>query len=245
MQKQRPGLFMDVDLKNPAEEVIPEDEVVEMPPPPKEKPNESEIFKQSNDLVLKKPEDKKKPYRKTDQKRTLTPKMEAHLKNIRAKSAEARRLKKLEKEGNLPPVENPPPQTQPVSQPVAQPQPQSQPQQVKRMPTPTPPQPQPPVIDYDRIINGVFNKQQEHQQKQKQMDEWREQIRKEERQKAFEQSQSLFMEASKAFKKQSAANMGLNVLSGRTPKHHPVFRNNPVQQPKPNVNPYDAIFFGK
>ena len=188
MQKQRPGLFMDVDLKNPAEEIVPEDEVVELPPPPKEKPNESEIFKQ-NDLVLKKPEKTKGPYRKTDQKRTLTPKMEAHLKNIRAKSAETRRLKKLEKEGKTG-VENTPP---PVEEP--------QNQQVRRVPTPVPPQTpvsqpqyQAPVIDYDRIINGVYSRQQEHHTKQRQMDEWREQVRKEERAKALQQSQSLFME---------------------------------------------------
>ena len=100
MMKSDRNVFLDVDLKNPAQP-IEEEEIIEKPPDPIT-PEEEQIFKKKNDLVLTKPEETKKSDRKTNQKRQVTPKIKAHLERIRKIAAESKAKKKAEKEGNKP-----------------------------------------------------------------------------------------------------------------------------------------------
>jgi hypothetical protein len=229
MEKNNRNVFLDVELKNPAQP-IPEEEVVEIPPEePKPEPEEEKIFKK-NDLVLQKPVEEKKKDRKTNQKRAVTPKMAAHLERIRKLAQESKAKKKAEKEAK------------------ANPQP--------RAPTPIPPEPQVPQkpqapvasvggsIDYDRIINGLWTKQQQHNQMQSQLQLAREQIRKEERAKALKESTSLFTQAYQQHQQKQKQNMGLQALRGFTPQHnHPVFksRQQPTQSGQ-SSNPFDVCF---
>lgn len=238
MMKSNRNVFLDVDLKNPAEP-IQEEEVIEKPPEPVE-PQEEQIFKKKNDLVLTKPEETKRSDRKTNQKREVTPKMKAHLERIRKLAAESKAKKRAAKEANkpkakaepLPPVPEEPPQP---SKPIQIPQPQQS--SVASVGS---------QIDYDRIINGLWNKQQQQQQLNQQMNQYREQIRQEERKKAFEESKNLFIQAHQTAKKKQSQNMGLQALRGFTPQHnHPVFRqkqNNNAYNPQPSNNPFDACF---
>lgn len=238
MMKSDRNVFLDVDLKNPAQP-IEEEEVIEKPPDPVE-PEEEQIFKKKNDLVLTKPEETKKSDRKTNQKREVTPKMKAHLERIRKLAAESKAKKKAAKEANKPqPTHVSAPKLETVSQ---EPPAPSQPIQI----------PQPSVssvggqIDYDRIINGIWSKQQQQQQLSQQMNQYREQIRQEERKKAFEESKNLFIQAHNTAKKKQSQNVGLQALRGFTPQHnHPVFRqkqNNNAYTPQPSNNPFDACF---
>ena len=236
--KSNRNVFLDVDLKNPAEP-IQEEEVIEKPPEPVE-PQEEQIFKKKNDLVLTKPEETKRSDRKTNQKREVTPKMKAHLERIRKLAAESKAKKRAAKEANkpkpqaepLPTVQEEPPQP---SKPIQIPQPQQS--SVASVGS---------QIDYDRIINGLWNKQQQQQQLNQQMNQYREQIRQEERKKAFEESKNLFIQAHQTAKKKQSQNMGLQALRGFTPQHnHPVFRqkqNNNAYNPQPSNNPFDACF---
>jgi len=237
MMKSDRNVFLDVELKNPAEPVK-EEEVVEMPiEEPKPEPEEEKIFKK-NDLVLQKPEDDKKKDRKTNQKRAVTPKMAAHLERIRKLAAESKAKKKAEKESKSKPKE-----VASAPLPTIPEVPQAQPQQI----------PQRPVasvggsIDYDRIINGLWQKQQQQQQFTSQIASAREQIRREEREKALKESTQLFTQAYQSHKKKQQANVGLQALRGFTPQYnHPVFKNKQQpQNPSPlgnSTNPFDACF---
>jgi hypothetical protein len=255
MMKSDRNVFLDVDLKNPAQP-IEEEEVIEKPPDPIE-PEEEQIFKKKNDLVLTKPEETRKSDRKTNQKREVTPKMKAHLERIRKLAAESKAKKRAEKEANKPkpqaspsvplspiPEEPTPMQHQP-SKPIQIPQPQQS--SVASVKGQAPYQPQVgSQIDYDRIINGLWTKQQQQQQMTQQMNQYREQIRQEERKKAFEESKNLFIQAHQTAKKKQSQNMGLQALRGFTPQHsHPVFKqkqNNNSYNPQPSSNPFDACF---
>jgi hypothetical protein len=108
MEKTNRNVFLDVELKNPAQPVEEED-VIQAPPEPKPEPEEEKIFKPvKKDLVLQKPEEKKKYDRKTNAKREVTPKMRAHLERIRGLAKEAKEKKKREKMGAI--EEEPEPQ---------------------------------------------------------------------------------------------------------------------------------------
>ena len=236
MEKSNRNVFLDVELKNPAEP-IPEEEVIDTPPPPK--PEEEQIFKKK-ELVLQKPEETKKD-RKTNQKRAVTPKMAAHLQRIRKLAAESKAKKKAEKEAKNP--KEPAPQSAPL---------ESIPEEPVQPPTPVPQPVQQPVasvgspnIDYDRIINGLWNKQQQQTQLAQQMNQYREQIRQEERKKAFNESKTLFMQAAENHRKKQRENMGLQALRGFTPQHnHPVFKqkNTVPQSAGQSANPFDICF---
>ena len=236
MEKSNRNVFLDVELKNPAEP-IPEEEVIDTPPPPK--PEEEQIFKKK-ELVLQKPEETKKD-RKTNQKRAVTPKMAAHLQRIRKLAAESKAKKKAEKEAKNP--KEPAPQSAPL---------ESIPEEPVQPSTPVPQPVQQPVasvgspnIDYDRIINGLWNKQQQQTQLAQQMNQYREQIRQEERKKAFNESKTLFMQAAENHRKKQRENMGLQALRGFTPQHnHPVFKqkNTVPQSAGQSANPFDICF---
>lgn len=236
MEKSNRNVFLDVELKNPAQPV-PEEEVIQAPPEPKPEPEEEKIFKPvKKDLVLQKPEEKKKYDRKTNAKREVTPKMKAHLERIRGLAKEAKEKKKREKMGAI--EEEP------------EPQPNPQPQVPQNIP-PKPVVPVAPVaqtsnnnIDYDRIINGIWHKQQQQVQFNQQLQQAREQIRQEERKKALEESKTLFTQAYQAHQKKQSQNIGLQALRGFTPQHnHPVFKqkSQPQYQNTSN-NPFDACF---
>jgi len=238
MEKTNRNVFLNVDLKNPAEP-IKEEEVVEMPEEPKVEPEEEKIFKKK-DLVLEKPADDRKKDRKTNQKREVTPKMKAHLERIRKLAQESKAKKKAEKEGKQPAPRAPTPTVPMPSQPHLPSQPIAVPQRT-----------QPSVesvggsIDYDRIINGLWNKQQQQTQLQSQITQAREQIRREEREKALKESTSLFTQAYQAHQKKQQQNVGLQALRGFTPQHsHPVFKNkqNPLGTPQQSNNPFDVCF---
>jgi hypothetical protein len=231
MNQQKRNVFMDVELKNPAQP-IPEEEVIQAPPEPVEKPQEEQIFKPTKDLVLQKPEDPKKYARKTNAKREVTPKMKAHLERIRGLAQEAKNKKKQSKMDPAP--------EEPVHMPVTEP-----------APVPVVPVVQPtynsPNIDYDRIINGLWTKQQQEKQRTTELAQYREQIRKEERQKALNESTSLFKQAYNTHQKKQKESLGLRTLKGFTPQHsHPVFNRSQQQIAQPNMgqsdNPFDVCF---
>ena len=241
----RQNVFLDVKEKAP-QELPPQEEIldmkpqeeIEVPPPEVEKPTEDKIFKK--ELKLEAPVVKRKADRKTDQKRTVTPKMRAHLDRIRAKASESKSRKAqerkekeaAEKEAAEPVVEEM--ETipeEPVSAPYYPQANQSQ------------------QIDYDRIVNGLWDRQQRHNEEKQRIATLTEQIRQEERQKAFKESGALFQQAAAKYKKTQQAQMGGNILSGYQNKYngHPVFqvRKNgnkiePVQGGA--VNPFDACF---
>lgn len=238
MMKSDRNVFLDVELKNPAQP-IEEEEVVDIPkeePTPKgAEPEEEQIFKKK-DLVLQKPEDDKKKDRKTNQKRAVTPKMAAHLERIRKLAQESKAKKRAEKESKNKPKEDPLP---------------SIPEHTPSAPIPVPQTARVAVesvgssIDYDRIINGLWNKQQQQNQIQSQLQQAREQIRREEREKALKESTHLFTQAYQSHKKKQSENVGLRALRGFTPQHnHPVFKNkqNPIQTPQQSANPFDVCF---
>ncbi len=237
MEKSNRNVFLDVELKNPAEPIA-EEEVLEAPPPVP-KPEEEQIFKKK-ELVLQKPEDSKKE-RKTNQKRAVTPKMAAHLERIRKLAAESKAKKKAEKEAKNP--KKSAPQSAPLESIPEEPS-----IDTRQPPTPV----QQPVasvgstnIDYDRIINGLWNKQQQQTQMAQQMNQYREQIRQEERKKAFDESKTLFMQAAQNHRKKQSQNMGLQALRGFTPQHnHPVFKqkNTVPQSAGQSANPFDICF---
>ena len=244
MEKNNRNVFLDVELKNPAEPIA-EEEVLETPPPPP-KPEEEQIFKKK-ELVLQKPEESKKD-RKTNQKRVVTPKMAAHLERIRKLAAESKAKKKAEKEAKNP--KKSAPQSAPLETIPEEPS-----IDTRQPPLPSVPVPQPvrqpvasvgsPNIDYDRIINGLWNKQQQQTQLAQQMNQYREQIRQEERKKAFNESKTLFMQAAENHRKKQSQNMGLQALRGFTPQHnHPVFKqkNTVPQSAGQSANPFDVCF---
>jgi len=240
MEKTNRNVFLDVELKNPAQPVEEEDVVAKPQAPPdsegaKPEPEEEKIFKPvKKDLVLQKPEEKKKYDRKTNAKREVTPKMRAHLERIRGLAKEAKEKKKREKMGAIEEVPEPQPE---VPQPV---QPQIIPQQSVASVAPVANN----NIDYDRIINGIWHKQQQQTQFNQQLQQAREQIRQEERKKALEESRTLFTQAYQAHQKKQSQNIGLQALRGFTPQHnHPVFKqkSQPQYQNTSN-NPFDACF---
>lgn len=233
MEKSNRNVFLDVELKNPAQPVE-EADVIQAPPEPKPEPEEEKIFKPvKKDLVLQKPEEKKKYDRKTNAKREVTPKMRAHLERIRGLAKEAKEKKKREKMGAIEEEPEPQPKPEPV-------QPQTIPQQSVASVAPV----ANTNIDYDRIINGIWQKQQQQTQFNQQLQQAKEQIRQEERKKALEESRTLFTQAYQAHQKKQSQNIGLQALRGFTPQHnHPVFKqkNQPQYQNTSN-NPFDACF---
>lgn len=247
-RQDRANVFLDVDLKIP-DPPINEEEVLDMSPPePPPKPTEKDIFKKP-DLVLEKPTIKRKADRKTDQKRTVTPKMRAHLDRIRTKASESKKKKACEKNG----LEYiPPPQIEEtIPEPIVR-----QVQESPIMPT----IPEESVnsvnesrsgsdIDYDRIVNGLWSRQQKYNDEQKYMSEIRDKIRKEEREKAFKESSTLFQSAAVKYKKATEAKLGNNVLFNYQNKYqgHPVFglkknNNGNYQTNGSTDNPFDSCF---
>lgn len=255
-RQTRPNVFLNVDVKEP--ELPQEEEVLDMKPPEElPKPTEKEIFRKP-ELKLEKPVVKRKADRITDAKRTVTPKMRAHLDRIRIKASEAKKKKACEKAG-VP--YDPPPEAEPMPSPLA-PQPVAQ---APSMPTiqesvrsiaPHPQQVAPnvapnvaPSIDYDRIVNGLWSRQQKYNEEQKYMAEMREQIRKEEREKAMKESTGLLQQAAVKYKKAHQAQLGNNVLSNYQNRYqgHPVFKlknNNGKFETSSGgaANPFDVCF---
>ena len=233
-RQNRQNVFIDVTPTNP-DPAPPQEEILDMKPPeeipPPEKPSEKEIFKKP-ELKLEKPTTKRKADRLTDQKRTVTPKMRAHLDRIRSKASEAKKKKAAERAGvpYEPPAPEPEPVAEPVPQPVA-PQPVAQPpsmptiQESVRSVNPYP-QHKAPEIDYDRIVNGLWSRQQKYNEEQKYLAQMREQIRKEEREKALKESSTLFQAAAVKYKKNQQAQLGNSVLSNYQNRYqgHPVFK---------------------
>lgn len=251
-RQNRQNVFLDVTPTNP-EPPPPQEEVLDMKPPeeipPPEKPTEKQIFKKP-ELKLEKPATKRKADRITDQKRQVTPKMRAHLDRIRGKAAEARKKKAAEKAGveYIPPEDPVPEPTQP--EPVAQPPNMpSIPESVLSVPQ-IPNQNAGPSIDYERIVNGLWSRQQKYNEEQKYLAQMRDQIRKEEREKAFKESSSLFQQAAVKYKKSQQAQLGNSVLGNYQNRYqgHPVFKLKPdTPKPAPNsggsTNPFDVCFF--
>ncbi len=250
-RQNRQNVFLDVNVKEP--ELPQEEEVLDMKPPEElPKPTEKEIFKQpSKELKLEKPVTKRKADRITDAKRTVTPKMRAHLDRIRVKASEAKKKKAAEKAGI--PYEPPAPEPEPVPEPVT-PQPVAQP---PSMPTiqesvrsvPQVPQAVAPSIDYDRIVNGLWSRQQKYNEEQKYLAEMREQIRKEEREKALKESTGLLQQAAVKYKKAHQAQLGNSVLQNYQNRYqgHPVFKvkQNAGKFETSNggaANPFDVCF---
>jgi len=237
----RQNVFIDVEEKAP-KELPPQEEVLDMKPPeeieqpPPEKPTEEKIFKK--ELKLEAPVTKRKADRKTDQKRTVTPKMRAHLDRIRQKASESKTRKAQERK------EKEKAEQEPKVEPELEPIPEE--------PVRTPYYPQvqsTPQIDYDRIVSGLWDRQQKHKEEQDRLALMREQIRKEEREKAFQESSTLFQAAAAKYKKNQEAQLGKNVLNSYQNRYsgHPVFqvKKNPTvapTNPGAPINPFDACF---
>ena len=249
-RQNRQNIFLDVNTKEP--EIANEAEILDMKPPEEiPKPTEKDIFKKP-ELKLEKPVTKRKADRITDAKRTVTPKMRAHLDRIRHKASEAKKKKYAEKNG----LEYTPPAEESIPEPVAvQPvakipsMPAIQEESVKSVSQPVNiPAPTQPNLDYDRIVNGLWSKQQKYNEEQKYMSDIREKIRQEEREKAFKESSTLFQSAAQKYKKNHQAQLGQNVLLNYQNKYqgHPVFRqkNNPqkYETPTGGANPFDVCF---
>lgn len=249
-RQDRQNVFLDVTPTIP-EPPPPQEEVLDMKPPeeipPPPKPTEKQIFKKP-ELKLEKPVVKRKADRLTDGKRTVTPKMRAHLDRIRGKAAEAKKKKAAEKAG----VEYIPPE-EPVPEPI-QPQPIAEPPSMPTIPesirsVPEIPKPVTPQIDYDRIVSGLWSKQQKYNEEQKYMAEMRDKIRAEERQKALQESSALFKQAAVKYKKDHEAKLGNSVLSNYQNRYqgHPVFKlkqNNGKFETSGGgtTNPFDVCF---
>ncbi len=252
-RQDRQNVFLDVTPANP-EPPPPQEEVLDMKPPEEiPVPTEKQIFKKP-ELKLEKPVIKRKADRLTDGKRTVTPKMRAHLDRIRGKAAEARKKKAAEKAGveYIPPPEDQIPEEvmpEPVAQPPSLPNiPESvmSVPQIPRVPT----QNAGPSIDYDRIVSGLWSRQQKYNEEQKYLTQMRDQIRKEEREKAFKESSSLFQQAAVKYKKSQQAQLGNSVLNNYQNRYqgHPVFKlKQETAKPAPTsggtTNPFDVCFF--
>ena len=251
-RQNRENVFLDVTPVNP-DPAPPEEEVLDMKPPEEiPKPTEKEIFKKP-ELKLEKPVVKRKADRITDQKRTVTPKMRAHLDRIRGKAAEAKKKKAAEKAGipYTPPEPEPAPEPvtpQPVAQPPSMPTIQESVRSVPQVPQAVAPNVA-PSIDYDRIVNGLWSRQQKYNEEQKYMAQMREQIRKEEREKAMKESTTLLQQAAVKYKKAHQAQLGNSVLSNYQNRYqgHPVFKvkQNAGKFETSNgaaTNPFDVCF---
>ena len=247
-RQTRSNVFMNVEPTNPEPPPL-EEEVLDMKPPEEiPKPTEKEIFRKP-ELKLEKPIVKRKADRITDNKRTVTPKMRAHLDRIRTKATEAKKKKACEKAGV--PYEQPveevinPPIPQAVAQPSIMPTIQESVRSVPQVPIS---QPNSPSIDYDRIVNGLWSKQQKFNEEQKYMAQMREQIRKEEREKALAESTNLFQKAAVNYKKQHQAQLGNSVLQNFQNRYqgHPVFKvkqnGGKYQASGGGANPFDVCF---
>ena len=251
-RQNRENVFLDVTPVNP-DPAPPEEEVLDMKPPEEiPKPTEKEIFKKP-ELKLEKPVVKRKADRITDAKRTVTPKMRAHLDRIRVKASEAKKKKAAEKAGipYTPPEPEPVPEPvtpQPVAQPPSMPTIQESVRSVPQVPAQHP-QAVAPSIDYDRIVNGLWSRQQKYNEEQKYMAEMREQIRKEEREKALKESTGLLQQAAVKYKKAHQAQLGNSVLQNYQNRYqgHPVFKvkQNAGKFETSNggtANPFDVCF---
>lgn len=248
MTQPKRNVFLNVDSTQPPAPEVKEEEVIDLPnpaesaPPEVEPITEDKIFKK--DLVLKKPDDKPKGKyaRKTNQKREVTPKMQAHLDRIRVKANETKAKNKAEREAKKAQSQA---QPQVVQPPITEVPPQ--PVEIPSKPIDIPQPPRSDSIDYDKIINGLWYKQQQHNKQQQEMEDWKIKIRKEEREKALKESTQLFKEAATTYQNRQKQHAGMQVLQGYRPKHHPVFnrQQNTKKYERPQgapVNPYDACF---
>ena len=174
--------------------------------------------------------------------------MRAHLDRIRSKAVEAKKKKAAEKAG----LEYTPPE-EPAPEPV-QPEPVVKPPSMPAIPesvssVPHIPNPVVPQIDYDRIVNGLWSRQQKYNEEQKYLAQMRDQIRKEEREKAFKESSTLFQQAAVKYKKSQQAQLGNSVLSNYQNRYqgHPVFKLKPKSDKFETSgggtpNPFDVCF---